>query len=695
MHRVSGRRVFLLCLLTVFSTRLPLMGQIHVEKANPSEVSIVIDAPAKNAGIVPDTIFGSFLEPIGNSINHGLSAEILANPSLESGLWNEANREKMFAAQPELKAASNHFALPLPWEPLDERAGMRFARHYGDAANSWQSLEIMGVPGYSVGIRQQVYLPVQRTLRYNVSLYGKHLTGNSDITLLLLSHDDGKVLAQAVVHAGQTGWKKYAATLVLQPGQVQPLQPVEFGLRVEDNERVDIDELSLMPQDAIDGLDPDVVALAKAMNLTELRLGGNFSSYYNWRDGIGPADKRVTRENTAWGIPEYNEFGTDEFLAFCKMIHAAPQFDLNMGTGTPEEAADWVRYIRSHYQGNVLYEIGNELYGKWQTGWIPMGQIAERTLAYSKAVRAVDPQAPIIATGGMPQSYAKWNAAQLTNPPGTFNFLSTHFIHVTNQVQLKDGTPDFIASAAYALPYAVEQDLRQMQVQVDATPGYRGTVHFAMTEWLFNSRAPKGYRVFTNESPSSKNEGGALMAAAMLNTFIRTSPIVSVADMTGILEFAGIWKRREQVYATPAYYAFRLYSSIKGDTILTIKSDSGTYGVKGGYPGFQTMSGIPYVDAVATLSQDRGILTLFCINRDLTKDIPVQMDLRWFHPEGRAHVEQIKAASRYDVNDEVSPRHVVPIPSSIPVPSGGPVRYTLPHESVTVIRFQNGQHVQQ
>ena len=70
-----------------------------------------------------------------------------------------------------------------------------------------------------------------------------------------------------------------------------------------------------MPEDAIGIFDPDEVAMAKAMHVTELRFGGNFSSYYHWSDGIGPMDKRHTMENIAWGIPEYNKFGTDEFLA--------------------------------------------------------------------------------------------------------------------------------------------------------------------------------------------------------------------------------------------------------------------------------------------------------------------------------------------------------------------------------------------
>src|SRR6202012_61421 len=109
--------------------------------------------------------------------------------------------------------------------------------------------------------------------------------------------------------------------------------------------------------------------------------------------------------------------------------------------------------------------------------------------------------------------------------------------------------------------------LDSMQAQMDAVPGYKGKAHFAVTEWLFNSKGD-GERNFTNESPSSRNEGGAVMIAATFNTYFRHNAEVKLVDMTGLMEFAGIWKRREQVFASTAYYVFQMYSSSKGDKVL-------------------------------------------------------------------------------------------------------------------------------
>ena len=665
----------------------PAGAQVTEAIPNPATVSIEIGSPAPNAAVVPPQIFGSFLEPIGDSINHGLSAEILANPSFESGLWNHTNREKMFASQPALIAASDSLNMPLPWEPLDPRAGRRFKVRYGDAANSWQSLEIMGVKGFDTGVRQQVYLPVQRTLAYKVSFYAKHLEGASQVTVMFRSRGAGVVYAKAAITANSSVWTKYTATLTLTAGQLKRLQPVDFGVVVEPDERVDVDEFSLMPSDAVDGFDPDVVAMAKAMNSTVLRFGGNFTSGYDWRDGTGPEDKRLSMQNFAWGIPEYNHFGTDEFLAFCRLIHAIPQFDLKMGSGTPEEAAAWVRYIRQRYDGPVSYELGNELWGKYQMAWVPVDQIAARTLAFSKAVRLVDPTAELIATGERPQSFQAWNAALLTNPPGTYNYISTHFIRTTDQVALPNASPDFVAQAAYALPFAVGRNFEQMQDQVNGIPALKDKVHFALTEWLFKSRG-RGGEITAKSGPNALNAGGALMAAGMFNTMIRTAPEISLADMTGLMEFAGIWKEKEQVYGTPAYYTFRMYTSVKNDTVLSVKTDSGTYDVHGGVQAFEDVLGVPYIDVVATLSADHRTLTIFCVNRNLKADVPVRFDLGWFHAQGQAELETMAAANRNEVNNETDPRHVIPQASSLNVPQSGTVSCILPHESVTELRLR-------
>jgi alpha-N-arabinofuranosidase len=583
----------------------------------------------------------------------------------------------MMRERPELRRSSS-VAIPLPWEPLDPRQGNRYEVHYGDAANSWQSLRVFALPGEATGVKQRVYLPVHRTLDYTGSFYARHLGGQTGIVVALRVRDQDDVLASQQIDLADPSWKKFNFTFHVPEGKLHRLDPVDFVLQVAGDGRVDLDQFSLMPADAKDGLDPDAVAMAKAMHTPLVRFGGNFTSSYHWTDGIGPRDKRINTLNNSWGIPEYNSFGTDEFLEFCRQIGAEPQVALNLGSGTPEEAAGWVRYVDEHWSthSGLLWELGNELWGNWNLGYPTRDQLAARTLAFSKAIRAVDPAARLIATGADPEVFKSWNAIQLTNPPGTFNYLSTHFVVGTGEVQQKASTADFIAEASLALPVELERRVRQEQEQIDGTPGYSGKAHVAFTEWLFI-----GERL---NAPNFLNMGGGVITGGFLNMLIRSHEIVPVSDMTGIMEFAGIWKKRSQVFGTPSYYAFKMYAGADIAKAVPAIAKSGSYSVEHGVNRLPQIASVPYLDVAAAVSTDGKTLTLFCVNRSITTDIPTKIILHDFVAAHEAEVSVLSSSSLADSNDEVSPDKVEPIESRETIhPEGW--THVFPHGSVTVI----------
>jgi hypothetical protein len=87
---------------------------------------------------------------------------------------------------------------------------------------------------------------------------------------------------------------------------------------------------------------------------------------------------------------------------FCRDVGAVPQICLNLGSGQPQEAAEWVRYVNQKWnggKGGLLWELGNELWGNFQIGYPTLRRVAERTKAFSDAVRAADPRGAWIATG--------------------------------------------------------------------------------------------------------------------------------------------------------------------------------------------------------------------------------------------------------------------------------------------------------
>jgi alpha-N-arabinofuranosidase len=654
-------------------------SQMTESATSTAPIHIRVFRPA-HAQEIPETLFGSFLEPIGHSTYGGLWANVVENSSFEEGLWSPTNVEAMLHERPQLRRASD-LGLPLPWEPLDPSQGSRYAPIRGDAANSSQSVLLMGLPGKEVGILQRVYLPVHRQLTYSGSLWLKHLRGPAAVAITLRRHaHPEETLAAATVQAAATDWTKYPFTLTLRAGTLQPLEPVDLVISLSDDARAQVDNISLNPADAIDGMDPDVIALARALHSPIVRFGGNFTSAYDWRDGIGPIDKRVSKLNLSWGIPEYNTFGTDEFLRFCEFLHARPQIALNLGTSTPEQAADWVKYVDNdspqRHAGN-LWELGNELWGTYQIGYPSQQRIAAVTLATSQAVHNADASARLIATGGDQDSFYDWNAQQLTNPPGTFNYLSTHFV-VEDKMQLLDPSPDFRSLAVLALPWGLTQRMRSIHQQIVASANK--DVQIAFTEWLVISSS--------HAAPHYSNLGGALFAAGFLNMLMRNSDIISIADMTGIVEFGGIWQKRGQVYPAPAYWVLREYASARPSSLLSVDSNSPTYSIAHGDIRLPEIADVPYLDVVAATASDPSRILLFCLNRHLSRAQSAIIDLSSLGMQNAtAKITTLTADNMLAENDETEPNRVAPV-SRMETIQNASLHYSFPNASVTVIELQ-------
>ena len=170
----------------------------------------------------------------------------------------------------------------------------------------------------------------------------------------------------------------------------------------------------------------DVIEITRELAPTQLRWpGGILSSYYRWKEGVGPRAQRVPMFNICWGGIETNQVGTHEFIDFCRQVGADPLIAINFeadgrerwarpATGGdrsagPEEAAAWVDYCNnpsnsSRVQNGArepfdvrIWQIGNETsYGK--DGY-DCETAAARTLAFAKAMREVDPDIALIGWG--------------------------------------------------------------------------------------------------------------------------------------------------------------------------------------------------------------------------------------------------------------------------------------------------------
>ncbi len=141
----------------------------------------------------------------------------------------------------------------------------------------------------------------------------------------------------------------------------------------------------------------------------------NFVSGYNWKDGIGDPDKRPTRKNPAWGGIDTDDFGMDEFMQFCREINAEPYMVVNSGLGDVQLATEMLEYANGSpetpmgkWRANngypepykvVYWGIGNEMYGQWQLGYLPLKDYINKHNEFAEAMRKVDPNIKIVAVG--------------------------------------------------------------------------------------------------------------------------------------------------------------------------------------------------------------------------------------------------------------------------------------------------------
>jgi alpha-N-arabinofuranosidase len=316
------------------------------------------------------------------------------------------------------------------------------------------------------------------------------------------------------------------------------------------------------------------------------------------------------------------------------------------------------------------------LWGDWNLAYPTLDQLAARTLAFSKAVRAVDPTARLIATGRDPDDYERWNGTQLEDPAATFNYLSTHFVVTNTETQTPHASTDFINEAAFALPVELGRKLETEQQQINTFPAFANKAHIAFTEWLFIGHRPG--------TPNFTNMGGAIDTAGFLNMLMRHADIVPISDMTGIMEFAGIWKKQGQVYAAPGYWALQMYSTAHANRPVMVETASGSYSVEHGVSRLPQIADVPYLDVVAALNESGDKLTLFCVNRSLNTDIPANVAVSGFSASGEAQVQTLRAGSVGEGNDEDDPERVIPVKTQEAMKDGG-LRHMFPHESVTVI----------
>ena len=362
-----------------------------------------------------------------------------------------------------------------------------------------------------------------------------------------------------------------------------------------------IGTLSLMPADNIDGWRKDVIELLKQLDSPIYRWpGGNFVSGYNWRDGIGDRDKRPPRKNPAWKGVESNDVGSDETMELMAMIHAEPYVALNTGLGGAEEAANEIEYFngsantpmgklraqnghRAPY-GVKYWAVGNEMFGDWQLGHMPLSEYVKKHNVVADAIWKVDPSVKLVAVGNV----GDWSKTMLTECADHMNYMSEHIYVkelpnvVAHAAQLKDEIR-WVAAAHREYNYEVP-GLAQKNVRI------------AMDEWNYWY----GDYIY-GELGVRYHMKDALGIAEGLHEYYRNSDLFFMANYAQTVNVIGCIK----VTPTASDFAttglvLEMYRHHYGTTPVEVSGDIGD------------------LDVAAAWTDDKKYITLAIVNPDST-----------------------------------------------------------------------------
>lgn len=596
--------------------------------------TIIVDAHRREGKPVPREFFGQFGEHLGANVYNGMWAQVLRNPGFEGYEYFDIEAEKALRAWglPDV-AAGKERGLACYWLPVGEAV---YALD-GDAFNS-NGCQRMAIQRQG-GIRTPVMLPLHRTRAYVLTFYAR--VDHSTAGRVVVTTADGVLAASARVRLKGNKWRKCATDLHIADGP-RAGDLCYLGLVFDGPATVWIDQAELFPSDHVAGFDPDVLRLCREMRPSLLRFpGGNFASGYHWRDGIGPREKRVTRSNPAWGGIETNHVGTDEWIAFARAVGAEPLICVNCGDGTPQEAADWVRYCNEAPNGplgcvraanghrtpyKVLWwEIGNELWGDWQIGHCTPEEYAARYDAFSKAMLEADPTIRIIANGGD----GDWNQRFLRKVRQPVRSVSIHRL-VGWDVSSEDDPADvFMALAAYGDMF--EDELATMK-RVMFEAGIQDP-KAAVTELMSVAPIAPGLRT-TNCIEE------VFYFAGMMNACIRRRDFVELITRTALINHGGgLAKIREVVFPEPVHFLSRIYGTMSGCRPVACTVTAPTYNVA--VKGLPAIQGASVLDCVALLDDTGKELTLLVTHRDARRCLRARIEVEGFAPTGQVRTRTI------------------------------------------------------
>lgn len=448
------------------------------------------------------------------------------------------------------------------------------------------------------------------------------------------------------------------------------------------------------------GLRKDVIDEMRTLGVPIIRYpGGNFVSGYHWLDGVGPKNQRQRVLERAWNSIETNQFGTNEFIAWCRAIGAEPLLAVNLGTGTPENAAALVEYCNvasgTHWSDlrrehgvatphDVKYWcLGNEMDGKWQIGHMTAHEYGLKAADAARQMRMVDRSVHLVACGSsgpaMP-TYLEWDREVLEQCYDDVDAISLHRYY-NNTSETNGDTSRFLA-----LNLDMERQIQEVAAACDYVRGLRKSpkrLSLSFDEWnvWYRDRTGDGQR---QEAPHLLEEvynlEDALLVGGLINTLLRHADRVRIACLAQIINvIAPLVTNKDRVLRQSIYYpyAWALHGA-RGQVIdLLLESDS--YEVP-------HLGKVPVLDVAATADGEANEHCLFMLNRDLTNERELTVTWTGSAPVRVLSLETLTGPDLKASNSFEQPNRVVPQRLDPPKP-GAKMTFRLPARSYTAARL--------
>jgi alpha-N-arabinofuranosidase len=442
----------------------------------------------------------------------------------------------------------------------------------------------------------------------------------------------------------------------------------------------------------------DVVAALRKIHVPNVRWpGGCFADRYHWKDGIGPPQRRPTIVNTTWGgVTEDNSFGTHEYLELVDRLGAAPFIVGNVGSGTPEEMAQWWEYV--NFDGTSpmaglrgknghaapwsvrLWGVGNESWGCG--GNMTPEYYADVYRRFVTFLPAYGKTRPFrIATGPNTDDY-HWTDVVMRDAGRMIDGLDLHYYTVVGSWARKGSATDFTEREWFtALEKALhigELVTRHAAIMDRYDPQKR--VALVVGEWgLWHDVEPGTNPAFLYQQTTLRD---ALVAAVSLDIFNRHADRVrmaNIAQMVNVLQ-SMILTQGDRMIVTPTYHVFEMYTVHQDATLLPTSIEGGEARYE--YEG----RSIPAVSATASRDREGKIhmtLTNLDPNRARTVSAEVQ-GATVTSVSGRV----LTAGAITAHNTFEQPDAVHPAPFDGARVSGTQLTIELPAKSVVVLELQ-------